>query len=162
MKAFHQGAAAAAVLLCAAWPVAAQQSSPVETRLEARKVVTGADGKESFAGAESARPGDVIEYIATYRNTSRQPVKNLAATLPIPSNTELVAGSVRPASARASLDSRTFADLPLKRSVQRNGQLVEETVPLSEYRSLRWNAGELAGAASASFAARVKVLDDRK
>ena len=137
------------------------QGNPVESRLVARKVVVGADGKESLVAADAARPGDVIEYVATYRNTGKSAVRNLEATLPIPANTELVAGSVKPGSAQASIDARAFAPMPLKRVVHRDGRQAEETVPLREYRYLRWYPGELGGEKTVTFAARVKVLDDR-
>ena len=154
-------ALAALACMAAVLPAAAQQNnSPLVTQLEARKVVRAADGKESFAAADSARPGDVIEYVATYRNSGKQPIRNLEATLPIPQNTELVDGSARPAGARASLDAKTFADMPLKRRVVRDGKTVEETVPTREYRSLRWYAAELPGDKVATYTARVKVLDD--
>lgn len=152
---------AALLLFVAAFSAAAQQNTnPLVTRLEARKVVRAADGKESFAPAESARPGDVIEYVATYRNTGKQPLRNLEATLPIPDNTEFVPGSVHPSNAKASVDAKSFADMPLKRRVVRDGKPIEALVPARDYRSLRWHAGELAGEKTATFSARVKVLDD--
>lgn len=149
-------------LLLAAGSAQAQQApakGPVETTLEARKVVRAADGKETLAPAETAKPGDVIEYAATYRNTSRQAVKSLQATLPIPANTEFVPGSVKPAGARASVDGATFAEIPLKRRVTRDGRQVEEQVPYREYRYLRWYPGELGGDKAVSFNARVKVIE---
>jgi uncharacterized repeat protein (TIGR01451 family) len=139
----------------------AQQSSPIETRLEARRVVQQADGKEGFAGAEAAKPGDVIEYTASYRNVSQQPVRNLEATLPIPANTELVEASPTPAGANASVDARSFEPMPLKRKVRRGASEVDEAVPLRDYRSLRWYPGELPPGRTLTFKARVRVLDDR-
>jgi uncharacterized repeat protein (TIGR01451 family) len=147
-----------AMILFAA-PLHAQQNGPIETRLEARKVVRAADGQESFAPATAAKPGDVIEYAATYRNTSRDPVRNLEATLPIPGNTEFVPGSARPDSAKASVDSRAWADMPLKRKVLRDGREVEEQVPFREYRYLRWFPGALGGEKSMTFTARVRVVE---
>jgi uncharacterized repeat protein (TIGR01451 family) len=137
-----------------------QQTGPVETRLEGRKVVVAADGKETFAAADAAKPGDVLEYAATYRNKSRDAITNLAATMPIPGNTEYVPGSARPATAKASIDGRTFADMPLKRKVMRDGKEIEEQVPYSEYRYLRWTPGALAAEQSLGYTARVRVLDD--
>lgn len=155
-------AVAAMAAFCFAWAApAVSQPNPVETRLEARKVVAQADGKESFAAADTAKPGDVIEYVATYRNASSQSVRNLEATLPIPANTELVAGTASPSGARGSLDARAFEQLPLKRKVRRGAAEVEEAVPLREYRALRWYPGELAAGRSVSFKARVRVIDDR-
>lgn len=154
-------ALAALAILAAAWPAAAQQQgNPLVTQLEARKVVRGADGKESFAPADSAKPGDVIEYVATYRNTGKQPLRNLEATLPIPQNTEFVPGSANPGDARASIDAQTYAAMPLKRTTVKDGKTVEALVPVRDYRALRWSAGELPAQKSASFVARVKVIDD--
>lgn len=146
------------MLAMAAAPLCAQTAGAIDSRLEARKVVRAADGGEAFAAADAAKPGDVIEYVATYRNTTAQPVRNLQATLPIPAHTEIVAGTARPASAQASVDAVAFAAMPLRRKVTRDGREIEEAVPLSEYRYLRWHAGELAGGQSAVFTARVRVV----
>jgi uncharacterized repeat protein (TIGR01451 family) len=150
----------AAFAACICLPAAAQQQNPVQSKLEARKVVVAGDGKETFASADTAKPGDVIEYVATYRNSGKQPVKNLVATLPIPENTEFIAGSARPAGAKAGVSVAAFADIPLKRSSVRNGVAIEEPVPLREYRYLRWSASELGAEKAVTFAARVKVIDD--
>lgn len=153
--------AAAAIFLCAAAPLHAQKaaSEPVTVTLEQRKVVRSADGSESFAGAELTRPGDVIEYAATYRNTTTRMMRDLEATLPIPAHTELVPGSARPATVRASLDAREFAALPLKRRTVVDGREKIEAIPYREYRFLRWEPVHLGAAASITFTARVKVLE---
>lgn len=159
MNGFIRGLAAFA-LVAAAWPAAAQQGNPLVTQLEARKVVRSADGKETFAAADSAKPGDVIEYVATYRNTGKQPLRNLEATLPIPENTEFVPDSANPASAKASVDAKNYAAMPLKRTTVKDGKPVEALVPARDYRSLRWSAAELPAEKVAKFTARVKVLED--
>jgi uncharacterized repeat protein (TIGR01451 family) len=158
----HRFAAALAAMAIAftASPFAAAQKAPdpLESQLVARKVVT-AEGRESLVDAASAGPGDVIEYVATYRNAGKDAIRGMQATLPIPAQTEFIPGSARPAKAQASTDGRTFADMPLKRTVTRNGVQVEEQVPYREYRALRWNAGELGGESSKIFSARVRVSD---
>jgi uncharacterized repeat protein (TIGR01451 family) len=143
-------------------PVFAQSADgPLDSRLAARKVVV-TDGRETLVDASDAKPGDLIEYTATYRNKGTAPIRNLEATLPVPKDTEYVAGSARPAGARASTDGTSFASLPLKRKVKRaDGKEAEEAVPLRDYRALRWSAGELGGEKTASFSARVRVIDDR-
>jgi uncharacterized repeat protein (TIGR01451 family) len=153
--------ACALAIACAAMAAHAQAGAngPVETKLEARKVVRGVDGRESFASAEAVKPGDVIEYVATYRNTTGEAVRNLAATLPIPAGTEFIAGSARPATAQASLDAAAFAAIPLKRKAMRAGKQVDETVPVNEYRFLRWYPGELGAQKTLTFSARVKVAE---
>jgi len=140
--------------------LAQKGAEPLESTLVARKVVV-AEGRESLADAADARPGDVIEYVATYRNTGKDAIRGLKATLPVPPQTEFIPGSSRPARARASLDGRAFAEMPLRRTVTRNGQAVEEPVPYREYRAVRWDAGDLVAGGSLSFTIRVRVIDER-
>jgi uncharacterized repeat protein (TIGR01451 family) len=153
--------AAAFLALCLSLAASGQSPGPVETRLEQAKVARAADGQESLVPADAPKPGDVIQYTATYRNTGPQGVRNLEATLPIPPQTELVASSDRPAGARASTDGKTFGAMPLKRKKLVQGKEVEETVPLREVRFLRWSAPELAAGQSAAFSARVRIVDNR-
>lgn len=153
---------ALAVGLAAAPAVVAQGTGgPLESRLEARKVIRAADGKESLAAADAAKPGDVIEYVATYRNGGAGAITGLQATMPIPPGTEFIPGTTRPATAAASLDGRAFSPIPLRRTVTRDGKQVAEPVPYREYRALRWNARELGGGKELAFTARVRVIDDR-
>src|SRR5436305_1139348 len=114
-KAFGIAALALAGALSAQAQPAAKD--PVEARLDVHKVVRSADGRESLAAAEAVKPGDVLEYVVTYRNAGSQAVRDFAATLPIPQATELVAGSERPVGARGSIDAREFAAVPLRRQV---------------------------------------------
>lgn len=157
MNAVLKSMAVAALLAAAS--AHAQRANPIEVNLESRRVVLAADGKETFAPATTAKPGDVIEYVATYRNTAKSPVSGLEATVPIPPNTEFVSGSARPAAAKASVDSRTWGDMPLKRKVIRDGREVEEQVPLRDYRYLRWFPGQLGADKSMTFTARVRVVE---
>lgn len=154
------GAILAAFLAATPGAWAQQGAAPLESRLAARKVVV-VDGRDTFADANAARPGDVIEYLATYRNTGASALTGMQATVPIPANTEFVPGSARPAGAKASLDGRAYADIPLKRTVTRDGKQVEEQVPYREYRYLRWTAGELGGGKTLVYTARVRVVDER-
>lgn len=117
-------------------------------------------GREVMESAEIAKPGEILEEVATYTNTSRLALKSLEATLPVPANTELVMASVKPANAKASIDGKNFSTLPLVRKVrQPNGVEVEVPIPLSEYRYLRWYPGELAPDKPMSFSARFKVAN---
>jgi uncharacterized repeat protein (TIGR01451 family) len=147
-------------VLAPAAAMAQKPAEPLESRLDARKVVL-VDGRESLVDAAAVRPGDLIEYVATYRNTGKGAITGLQATVPIPPQTEFVPGSARPAQAQASVDGRNFAAIPLKRTVTRAGKQIEEQVPFREYRALRWFAGELVGGSTAAFTARVRVIDDR-
>jgi uncharacterized repeat protein (TIGR01451 family) len=151
----------ALLALAAALPARPQdkQAQPVEARLEVRKITRSADGREHVGAADTVKPGDVLEYVVTYRNHSAAAVSDFAATLPIPEATELVAGSDHPVGARASIDAREFAAMPLKRKVRRDGRELEEAVPMREYRAVRWQVPRLGAGESLTFSARVKVLE---
>ena len=136
------------------------KSEPLEVKLVRSKVVV-VDGKETMQSAATAKPGEVLEEVATYTNRSRAPLKSLEATLPVPANTELLLTTIKPGNAKASLDGSQFSALPLKRRVkQANGIEVELPVPASEYRYLRWYPGDLAAEKSFVFSARFKVSND--
>jgi uncharacterized repeat protein (TIGR01451 family) len=142
--------------LALAQGAAAQQPS-VSSSLVAQRVVA-AGGTFKLEPADSARPGDVIQYSVTYTNHGANAVQGLVASLPIPAGTSYIAGSALPAATEASTDGRHFAALPLQRSVrQPDGSLRTEAVPATEYRALRWNLGALAAGQSAEVRARVQV-----
>ena len=135
-------------------------ADPLEIKLERAKIGL-ADGKESRSPAATAKPGDILEEVATYTNKSAAALKGLEATLPVPVNTELVRGSMSPANGKASTDGKNFSAIPLTRKIkQSNGVEVEQTVPLSDYRYLRWYPGDLAAQKSLVFSARFKVAND--
>jgi hypothetical protein len=135
-------------------------AEPLKIKLVRSKVVLE-NGKEETRTAEVARPGDIIEETATYVNVSGAPLKSVEATLPVPVNTELLVDSVKPANARASTDGKFFFKLPLTRKQrQPNGVEVEQPVPLSEYRFLRWYPGVLSPDKPLSFSARFRVADN--
>ncbi len=134
-------------------------TEPLQIKLVRSKVVQD-KGREVMEAAATAKPGEVLEDVATYTNTTKAALKNVEATLPVPPNTELVMASIKPAAAKASTDGKTFSAMPLKRKVkQANGVEVETPVPLSEYRYIRWYPGELAPDKPLAFSARFKVGD---
>ena len=143
----------------------AQSSAPapkpeIESVLTAKKVEIGADKKEVLSEAKTAKPADVIEYQVTYSNKGKTAVRDLAATLPIPADTEFMRGSNTPGATRAALADGKFASIPLKRKVKLpSGKEEEIEVPFSEYRSLQWSLGELAAGKSVVVSARVRVSD---
>ena len=120
--------------------------------------VTKAQGKEVLVPAGQAKPGELIEYRALYRNDGAGAANGLMATLPIPRGTQYVAGSALPRGVQASLDGRTFAPVPLRRTVQTpDGRTVVQDVPLAEYRALRWPLGALPARDKRTVSARVRV-----
>ena len=79
-------------------------------------------------------------------------IDNLMVTLPIPANMTFT-GDAFPISAQASIDGKNYADMPLIRKV--DGKLVK--IPLSEYRTLRWNIKLLPNSKSAAVALNTTV-----
>jgi len=141
--------------LSAALPALA--ADDLKVTLDAKRVVT-ANGKESFQPAATARPGEVIQYQATYRNPSTHGVRQVLATLPIPQGMEYVARSAEPQQVLASVDGKSYAPVPLKRSVRlEDGREVQREIPTTEYRFLRWPLGDLGARGEESVKARVRV-----
>ena len=149
-----------AVLVLLLWsPAAFAGPNDVVIELAQSKVVTGADGVEVLEGADTALPGDIIEYRAEYRNKGKEDVKGLAASLPIPAGTRFT-GVLTPAeNYQASLDGRSFEKAPLVRKVkQPDGKIKVEPVPLNLYRALRWPLGTIKASQSEVVMARVQVI----
>jgi uncharacterized repeat protein (TIGR01451 family) len=147
-----------AALAITAFPRAAFAADTVTNTLSVSRVVRQADGAEHKETATSAKPGDVLEYQAVYRNNGSGAVRKLQATIPIPGGAAFVSGSTLPANALASLDGINFARIPLKRQVrQSDGALSEQLVAADEYRFVRWTVDELAAGAAVTVAVRVAV-----
>jgi uncharacterized repeat protein (TIGR01451 family) len=102
----------------------------------------------------------VIEYTATYRNTGTAVVGNLEATLPIPADTEFIAGSTKPAGARVARFARLQRNAA-RAQVTREGRSVDEPVPTREYRALAGIRARLTANQAITFTARVRVLPER-
>ena len=149
------------VLSLLAGGAAAQSQQDVVVTMEVKKVVKGDDGKESLESADQAKPGDILQYTATYANKVKKTWRDMEATIPVPPYTEYVPGSSRPAGAKASLDGQNFQSIPLRRKVkQADGKEITQLVPYGEYRSLRWFVGKLSENQELKFSTRVKVLSN--
>lgn len=149
--------AIAIVAVAAFAPALAFADGDVRVALTSQRV-TLVDGKEVLVSADRARPGDVIEYRAVYRNDGPTAVRELDATLPVPNGLEYLPKTAAPAVVLASTDGRTFAPIPLvRRTRTADGREVVREVPLSEYRALRWSLGTLAAKESRTVRARVRV-----
>lgn len=130
-----------------------------EVALSVYRVVVQADGSETLAQARQVKPGDRVEYAATYRNPGKLIIRNVQATLPIPAGAmEYISSSALPAQVYASLNGKDFAPAPLMRVViQPDGTQRKQPVPVSEYRYLRWNLGDLEAGKSRTVKARMRV-----
>ncbi len=157
LASFKRVLVAACAVAAVSAPAIALADGAVRVALTAQRVTT-ANGHEALVPAEKARPGDVIEYRATYTNDGTSTARQLVATLPIPAGLEYVGGTAAPTVVEASLDGRTFAPVPLKRRERTSdGRVVVREVPASEYRWLRWPVGTLGAKRSYSVVARARV-----
>jgi uncharacterized repeat protein (TIGR01451 family) len=149
---------ALAVTFALAFPVSAAETGGVVVDLQGHKVVKGADGKEKFESADKAKPGDIIEYKAVYRNKGKVAAANALATIPVPLGTDYLPGSAKPAKVLASLDGKEYAPAPLKREVTLpSGEKEMRTVPYGEYRFIRWELKTLDPGKSATVSLRVRL-----
>jgi uncharacterized repeat protein (TIGR01451 family) len=129
----------------------------VAVSLVAHRILVS-QGKEARLPAEQAKPGDVIEYHATYTNRGASAVRDLEATLPVPAGLEYLPRTAQPVRLHASLDGKTFAPAPLTRRVKlANGRTEVREVPASEYRALLWSIGSLGANSARTVVARMRV-----
>jgi uncharacterized repeat protein (TIGR01451 family) len=132
------------------------ESSAVVGTLDQKRVAQ-VDGKETLLPGDTVKPGDLIEYQLKYANNGATNVADLVVTLPIPKGLEYT-GAMKPQAKFASLDGVKFEPIPLKRTVRTaDGKEVVREVPLSEYRALRWDAGQLQAGKASQFSARARV-----
>ena len=132
------------------------EQKPLTVELTQKKVVKDERGRERLEEVDGVRPGDVLEYRAVYRNVSKQPLKGVAANLPLPEGLEYVARTAQPgkgAQFALKADGAYEAE-PLMRKGA-DGRM--QPVPLNEYRQIRWRLEELAPGAEAVVSARAKV-----
>jgi len=151
-------AAMTVIVTTHAW--AAHEPESVNIELTVHKVVI-VDGREKQLPADSAQPGDILEYRAEYRNTGKTPTPQLKATIPVPAQgLEYIPDSASPPAPTASVDGRHFGPIPLTRAVTLpDGRREVRPVPVAEYRYLQWSLGELKPGASAVVKARMKVTE---
>lgn len=129
---------------------------PVSVELKTYLVSASADGKPTAKLVSKVKPNDVIEYRATYTNNTAGKIKNLAATLPIPVETQFL-GKSQPESAQASTDGINFSSMPLKR--KEGNQMVN--VSLKDYRALRWTIAELPAGKSVTVSAQTRINSEK-
>jgi hypothetical protein len=69
----------------------------------------------------------------------------------------VILSSIEPKGATASADGKTFSSVPLKTKVQRGDAVVEEVVPASAYKLIRWNIPVVKPGARISVSVRVRI-----
>lgn len=143
-------------LLFGLWGAAlAQQPSSIVQAQLTQHLVVQQDEQEILQPVETVKPGDIIEYRATYTNTGLLAVRNVVADLPVPLGTTYLAQSTKPkGGALVSTANKAYAAEPLMRP---NEQGEPQPVPLSEYRHIRWLINELPAGSAVAVVARVQV-----
>ena len=136
------------------------EAKTVAVVLTQSKVVKDANGAEQLQDASSVKPGDVIEYKATYTNNTGKAVTGLVADLPLPEGLEYLPKSAKPGASlvKAATKDGVFAAEPLMRAGTAGARA--EAVPYGDYRALRWTLGQLPanGVTAVSARARVEVV----
>ncbi|MFM9426042.1 putative repeat protein (TIGR01451 family) [Variovorax sp. GrIS 2.14] len=134
---------------------AVAEKKVVAVVLTQSKVVKAADGTEQLQDAASVKPGDIVEYKATYTNNTGKAVTGLVANLPIPEGLEYLPKSAKPGAAlvKAAAKDGVFAAEPLTHIVAGK----TEPVAYGDYRSLRWTLGQLPANGVTAVSARAKV-----
>lgn len=114
-------------------------------------------GQEKLVEVETVKPGDVIEYRAVYTNTTKQTVRDLVASLPMPQGLAYVAKSAKASAGLPPVQAATrdgkFGAEPLM--VTEGGKKV--AVPYAQYRELRWRVGAVEAGRSVTVSARAQV-----
>ncbi len=130
--------------------VALAQNNPVSYRLESYVVsqVTGDDGsqEETFTEADSARPGQVVEYRLFVENVgdTTLPPGTVVVTGPVPEGTSYVDASATPTSDRVltefTADGETYGEAPLIVTSGTGGGTGGERTAVApeDYTAVRW------------------------
>lgn len=152
----YAGLASLFALLFGLWghAFAQQSNSIVQAKLLQHLVVQDKE-REVLKPVEAVKPGDIIEYRATYTNAGLVSVRNVVADLPVPVGTTYLKQSTQPkGGALVSTANKAFAAEPLLRPNEK-GEL--QPVPLSEYRHIRWLINEIPAGTAVAVVARVQV-----
>ena len=165
----------AAVAMLASSMVMAQQTpiaikndpaaKQLKVDLSLERFVT-VNGKEQTQNTDRAAPGEKLQYVANYHNTTHlisapgMMLNGVSAVVPIPGNMKYL-GAASPQPSAASLDGKRYEPYPLmKRVTQSNGAVVQTPVPWDEYRYLKWDMGTIPADTQKSVKAMVQVLDN--
>jgi uncharacterized repeat protein (TIGR01451 family) len=137
---------------------AANKQEALKVTLTASKVQKDAKGKEVFLKADKVKPGEVIEYRASYANVSQANLSGVMATLPVPKGMVYIDKTANPMAVMATVDNVKFEPVPLKRQVKdKSGKEMSQVVPIAEYRALRWSLGDIQVGKVLTVSARMSV-----
>ena len=137
--------------------MAAPAQSPVKADVLAELQAFKVSG-DKLVAADTANPGDVIEYQVRYTNNGSAPAQRFSPQLPLPEALVYAGNTALPSGFMATTDGKNFAPAPLMRAVKNaDGTKTMVAVPLREYRAIRWQLGTLAPGESVVVKARARV-----
>lgn len=152
-----------AMLFSIAGAPAVWANGPLTSEIQSFLITTDDDGREQRVPTTHAAPGDVIEYLLTYTNTSEQPLSGLIVTGPIPANTQYLEASAH-ADVQARLvvsvdDGVEFAAEPLADDSRNESRQEQAVIPADTYTHLRWLPDtDIQPGQVQTFSYRVQVL----
>jgi uncharacterized repeat protein (TIGR01451 family) len=121
------------------------------------------DGKATkLVPAQSASPGDVLEYQVAYKNEGDEPATNAVIEDPIPKGTTYLANSAQGEGSEITFSNdkgQTFAPaVKLTYEVKLpNGSVEKRTATPAEYTHVRWTVKQVPAGASGKVSFRVRV-----
>jgi uncharacterized repeat protein (TIGR01451 family) len=136
-------------------------NNPLQITLKQFKVVKNNKNELSLEDAKKVKPGEVIEYQATYKNVGSGQLKGIVATIPVPKEMEYQApNKLTSRPLLASVDGKKFAPYPLSRIIQKDNLAITVEVPLKEYRGLQWHIQKLDANEAMVIKMQAKVLSN--
>ncbi len=142
----------------------ADTAPPVTGDISAFLVSEDAQGEERLVLAETAAPGQVMEFRIEFTNSGPEEVSGIAVVNPVPANTRYLADSHAAdvgAAFEVSIDGgESFEPEPVTRiETQPDGSQATVVVPPGQYTHVRWVADEPLAAKGGrqSFTYRVAV-----
>lgn len=161
MKALPLVAFALAISLAAA---AAAKPRIVVAIQQSKEIVetTDAGNKTRLVPATSASPGEVLEYVLSYKNEGDEAATNAVIEDPIPKGTTFLANTATGESAEITFSSdggKTFA-VPVKLTYEiklPSGAVERRVATPAEYTNVRWTVKQIAPGARGQVSFRVRV-----
>lgn len=122
-------------------------AEPLEISLT-QHVVVGEGSAIERLPADAVSPGDVVEYTASYVNTTDGTLGGVAATVPVPPGMIYLSGSATPAPAEFSEDGAVF--LPLSELQRADGSF-------RPIRAIRWSPRDIPAGETMTVLLRAQV-----
>jgi uncharacterized repeat protein (TIGR01451 family) len=123
---------------------------------------TDAGNKTRLVPATSASPGEVLEYVLSYRNDGDEAATNAVIEDPIPKGTTFLANTATGENAEITFSSdggKTFA-VPVKLTYEiklASGAVERRVATPAEYTNVRWTVKQIAPGARGQVSFRVRV-----